>query len=579
MNTKIRKALRLGVLAISGLFALYSCTDKWDDHYDSVSGGTFQGTLMECIESHSDSLSDFAEVLKAVGYDINLNSDQVFTVWAPVNGSFDKEALLADIKNGDKERVINRFVENHIALYAISLSPNPQDVTLQNRKIAKLSGSAESTFEGASILNANITCKNGIFNIIEDENIYIPTIFESLEDDYNEYLLANPSLDPDSLISMMTFLKAYDEDSLDEAKSVFKELDINGNRVYVDSVMIRNNTILRMLDALVYEEDSTYWTVVPTMEAYQKRYEEALNYLNFNPSVNEVNPIMADSLKNRYANLFAMRDLFYNVNANEHYTDSLKSTDYTRRDWKEHVYYGNPFGPDGILGNAEVVECSNGNVYMVNEYPVSIYDQFFKEIPVALNDYLVDYSEKNGKTENTKNCMMNPIPSSYTSYIDTVTNKTWNLSYMDLIPSTNLVQPQVTFKISNTLSGKYDLKIVTLSPVFKYSNVRPEDDKLYKFRVNLFQRNENGEFPAKSEALKAEDGNRDFESRPVDLSNPYDTIDICPIELEHCYYGRNEAGIMVQILTKVSASELKKGYSREMLLHKILLVPHREEAE
>lgn len=580
MNTKIKKALSLGVLAFAGLFALYSCADKWEDHYETVQGETYQGTLFDYLESQSEQLSDFAEILKAVGYDYNLSSDQMFTVWAPVNGSFDKEALLTMIENGDKERVIERFVQNHVALYSISLSPNAQDVTLQNSKVIKLSTAAEAKFGDCEIVKSNVACKNGVFNIIAAENIYVPTIYEIMEDDFKEYLLANPDLNPKEVVSMMSFLDAYNADSLDESKSVFLGLDMSGNRVYIDSVMIRNNTILKMLDALVYEEDSTYWTIVPTVEAYQQRYEEAKKFLVYNPSVNAVSPIMADSLQNRYANLFAMRDLFYNINANEYYTDSLKSTDYSSLSWKEHVYRGDPFGSEGILANAEVVECSNGNIYKVNEYPFSIYDQFFKEIPVSLNNYLVDNTPGN-----TKNCTMDPVPTGRVIHMDE-TGKVWNLDYLHLIPSTNLVQPQVTFKITGTLSGTYDLKLVTLSPRFLIQGTMNEEevaanDKLYKFRVNLFQRNDKGEMPAKATTLYVPGTKtRDFESHPLtELATPYDTIDICPITLDHCYYGRDEAGIMVQLVTNVSSSLLKNGYSREMLLHKILLVPHVEEEE
>ena len=580
MNTKIKKALSLGVLAFAGLFALYSCADKWEDHYETVQGETYQGTLFDYLESQSEQLSDFAEILKAVGYDYNLSSDQMFTVWAPVNGSFDKEALLTMIENGDKERVIERFVQNHVALYSISLSPNAQDVTLQNSKVIKLSTAAEAKFGDCEIVKSNVACKNGVFNIIAAENIYVPTIYEIMEDDFKEYLLANPDLNPKEVVSMMSFLDAYNADSLDESKSVFLGLDMSGNRVYIDSVMIRNNTILKMLDALVYEEDSTYWTIVPTVEAYQQRYEEAKKFLVYNPSVNAVSPIMADSLQNRYANLFAMRDLFYNINANEYYTDSLKSTDYSSLSWKEHVYRGDPFGSEGILANAEVVECSNGNIYKVNEYPFSIYDQFFKEIPVSLNNYLVDNTPGN-----TKNCTMDPVPTGRAIHMDE-TGKVWNLDYLHLIPSTNLVQPQVTFKITGTLSGTYDLKLVTLSPRFLIQGTMDDEevaanDKLYKFRVNLFQRNDKGEMPAKATTLYVPGTKtRDFESHPLtELATPYDTIDICPITLDHCYYGRDEAGIMVQLVTNVSSSLLKNGYSREMLLHKILLVPHVEEEE
>ena len=176
---------------------------------------------------------------------------------------------------------------------------------------------------------------------------------------------------------------------------------------------------------------------------------------------------------------------------------------------------------------------------------------------------------------------MDPVPSGRTIFTESISGKVWNLDYLHLIPSTNLVQPQVTFKITGTLSGTYDLKLVTLSPRFLIQGTMTDEevaayDKLYKFRVNLFQRNDKGEMPAKATTLYVPG----TKTRPLtELATPYDTIDICPITLDHCYYGRDEAGIMVQLVTNVSSSLLKNGYSREMLLHKILLVPHVEEEE
>lgn len=578
MNTKIKNAFRLGLLAIAGLFAMTACTDNWDDHYGSTSTESYEGTLAECLESQSEDLSDFIEILKAVGYDAYLGSDQMMTVWAPVNGSFDKDALLAQIENGEKQKVIDRFVGNHIALYTISQNPNEQKVTLLNSKVITLSGVEEAKFGDSEIIKSNIACSNGVMYVIGAENKYVPTIFESLEDEYIAYLNENPDVDPKTLVSLMSFLKSFDKDSLDESNSVFKELDLNGNRVYIDSVMIRNNTILRSLDALIYEEDSTYWMIVPSIEAYQKRYEEAKKFLVYNPSINTANPELSDSLQNRYAHLFAIRDLFYNVNANEHYTDSLKSTDYSAFDWESHVYRGDPFSSDGILGNAEVVECSNGNIYKVNEYPVSIYDQFYMKKTSQLTWGMVDNSD-NG---NTKNCIM-PMNEMSQVYTDTVTGKmtSWKALYM--APSTNLVNPQATFRISGTLSGKYNLKVVTVPyMLMNHSKFEEEseDNLKYRFRVNLFQRNEKGEFPAKAENLYVPGTKtRDFESHDFDGSNPLDTIDICEINLNHSYYGRTDAGIMLQIVTNVSASNLKKGYTRNMLLQKIILEPVREDSE
>lgn len=587
MNTIIRKALRLGVFAVAGLLALFSCTDKWDEHYGEMSSETFEGTLVEYLEGQSEQLSDFMEVLKATGYDINLGSDQMFTVWVPVNGSFDKEALLAEIQNGGKERVINRFLRNHIALYSVSLTPNEQDVTLQNSKVIRLSGAAEAKFGNCDIIKYNVVCKNGVFNIIASENVYVPTIFESLEDDYNEYLAANPSLNPDEMISLMSYLKAFDDDSLDEAKSVFKGLDLNGNRVYVDSVMIRNNTRLREVDALLYEEDSTYWAIIPSVEAYKARYDEAWKYLNFNPSANTADdPDYVDSLRNHYANIFAMRDLFYNMNANVYYTDSLKSTEYSAFNWEEHVYRGDPFGSDGILANAEVVECSNGNVYKVNEYPISIYDQFFKKNSTTLWASSIEKDDK--YTKNCKDAYMYSgvykLPT-LDENGDTISVENVVWSALNVEGSSSKVQPQVTFKLYNTLSGKYNLKLVMVPTVLKSNYdvqegpVASANNLKNKFRMTLFQKGEDGNFARGTNLTKpgvSGTAARNFESHAFDGQNPIDTVDICEIELDHCYYGTGESGVMLQVASYVTSSDLKKGYTRDLLLQKIILEPVRE---
>ncbi len=75
--------------------AVTACTDTWDDHYAEKTYGA--GTLMQAIEQ-DPTLTNFAEVLKATGYDATLSSSQVFTVFAPTNDKFteaDRDAVIA----------------------------------------------------------------------------------------------------------------------------------------------------------------------------------------------------------------------------------------------------------------------------------------------------------------------------------------------------------------------------------------------------------------------------------------------------------------------------------------------------
>ena len=108
MNNNIKNTLRMGIIAAAGAAAMISCTDTWDDHYDSASMSGFNGTTMQAIEKNAP---DFAAVIKAVGFDRELNSDNVYTIWAPM--SFNKDSIL-EVAKKDSAAVVDRFIKNPI---------------------------------------------------------------------------------------------------------------------------------------------------------------------------------------------------------------------------------------------------------------------------------------------------------------------------------------------------------------------------------------------------------------------------------------------------------------------------------
>ena len=307
----------------------YSCSDTWDDHYDANAGGVSDVSLYQQL-STTDSLSDFCEVVKATGYDEVLNKEQIYTVFAPVNGSFDKAALMAQIEVGGKETVIRQFIKNHITRYNYSISEgNNKDLMMLNDKKLAIKG---AFVDGKLVSSRNNLCKNGILHVVHAELPFRPNIYEQLESDTD-------------LSDMYQFLLSYEEDSLDEARSVYRGVDENGNRIYVDSVMIANNKVMNMLDAIINNEDSSYWAIGITNEAYRKRYEQTKSLFNLHSSI-----VGRDSLQELYANIYTMRDCYFNMNANIHYTDSLMSSTYSKFTPEQNVYY-NPFAENGVLAN------------------------------------------------------------------------------------------------------------------------------------------------------------------------------------------------------------------------------------
>ena len=555
MNNNIKNIIRTGVFAIAGLLACYSCSDTWDEHYDPANNGSkVDASLYQQMKSDA-SLSDFMQIIDATGYDALLNENQIVTVFAPVNGTFNKDSLLSEISAGNKEMVITRFVKNHIARYNYSSTSEEQEITLLNQKRTTLQDGIVGV-DAVQAKSVNTICNNGILHVM---NGYLPfhaNIYETME------------IDP-SLSSLYNFFKAYDEDSLDIARSVYRGVDENGNRIYVDSVIIHANDVMSMLDAYIFEEDSDYIAIMPTNEAFDARYEEIKSYFNYN-----IHEEDRDSLQELYANYYIVSTLFYNNNANLHPEDSLKSTIYNSYDPKYNVFY-HPYEEGGILAPGKYtskINCSNGLMYKVNEIPTTIYDAFFHELEIECEHTGNINSEldANGNGKFTKTC-------NYETRATTMKSISKG-GYLDAQPSSTSGQPYVAFNIANTLSGTYDLYLITV-PLRYGQNVQDADTlKPYQFRVNMFYRTNKdtdleAAWPAaKNETLKNPiDGGQNFISDPMEV----DTIFLGTKTFTECYFMADKVGVMLQVQSYVPSSATKT-YSRRMLLDKILFVPHKD---
>lgn len=583
------------LVAVLSLIVVTGCKDEWDEHYDSeASGLTYQGDMMSYLNSQSQ-LSDFAEVVKAAGFDTDMASSQIRTLWAPVNGSFDKESLIRKIEKGDKKSVITGFIKNHMARYGLSLSSQTekQNILLLNSKLITMT--PEGTFGTANITTSNVTCKNGVIHIIDAGQPYQTNLYEQIETAHKEWLEKHPEqATNDSLISMYSFLTKYNDDSLDVNKSVYRGVDENGEKIYVDSVVIRNNTVLNSMDALIYTEDSNYYAIIPSVEAYQARYEAAKQFLVYNPYESITDSKMCDSLQFYYANMFALADCFFNVNTNTRHEqlvqDSIVSTSYKRSNWENHVYY-NPYEEGGLLSNpTQKVTCSNGTAYMMNEYPQTIMDQFYKKIVTRCTaTYNIDQTtNSSGVTLYTKN-----VNTSFNVYTLTVNDREHdiNTSYLDVQPTTKAVNPYIAFKISSTLKAKYDMYLVycpiwvndyktyedALAGHEQYVGTDQDPLRPYYFRVNIYERANSGTnmgfYPTSGTAVK----------NPVDGSNFFttetdqyvDTLFLGTIETQNAYYGTTSEGLLVQLQANVTSKKTVE-YSREMKLCSVVLKPHEE---
>lgn len=607
MNNNIKNTLRTGVVAALGLVTMYACTDTWNDHYDSgttVVGNAYDGTTMQALDQEA---SDFAQIVRATGFDAYLNSSSSYTIWAPANGTFNKDSLLT-LLGTNKDAVLKQFVKNHVALYSLPMNLDPHQINLLNSKVYTMSAKNEHKIGNVNIIEpkSNIKCNNGILHMIGGMLPYKNNLFELIESEYNKS--ANPNKEKCSLYA---YLKTADKDSLIEAQSVYRGYDEYGNKVWVDSVTWRNNTILRDMNALLYEEDSSYIALIPSIEAYQERYNLIQNYLNFNPSMDDgLEYSRVDSLKNSYGHRFAMTDIFYNRNQNEHWDDSLKSTQYSSKDWTEHVYYRKK--PRQLPEDKEVndilqkvyvqdsITCSNGIACLFDEYPLSIYDQFFKKISMNYLNIGSNFIDKETKIKGsnvqvTKNIndtesrsgtwTVNfydypPIYDDDGNIIDydwehpyIVDSNVQSYSYF-YVPASSTTNPNIGFYIPNNFSGEYDIYLVTM-PYWFYAKDFETNKLRYRFRASIWEKDEKGNFPGTGTALTV-DGNNTFETpEPQDPTAIRDTTYIGSYTFKYAYYGESEPGVILQINPNVLSSQ-RKNFSNSMIFSSIILKPHKD---
>ena len=609
----IKNTFRAGFVLAAGLVAMYSCSDTWDDHYNAgLSALKFNGTTMQALE---ETAPDFAKVVKAYGFSRELSSDNTYTVWAPADGSFE----LSDYVGANGERVadsaevVNDFIKNHVALYSLSLTPKDQSFSLLNEKRGSMTSDGMFGHIKIDEQKNNISCQNGIVHLIESPSPYAYNLFEMIAKQYKE----DPEAGKDTL-SLYAYL--YDEkvnkDTLIENKSVSRGVDADGNKIWVSQYLEKNNTVLKNYDARLYEEDSLFIAILPSAKAWGERYKKAASLLQFNPSEDNRAAGTCDSLTRHYANSFAMTDLFYNKNANEHWEDSLKSTNYYNSwhgvvDWTQHVYYSKEpkYMPEDkeindILAKCgEPVECSNGTAYLVDEYPFSAVEQFFKKIKVTASDGAVNKLGSGDNWTYTKGVQKSfgarsgIFVSSIPTYDEEgeqtgVDQKRQNYRFVDFVPTSGNIT--VGFNVPNTLSGLYDIYIVTcpmwLASDFNNIDMAEWDVRPYRFTATIIERENEGknigQFPTKGKTLENPDP-IDEKQKTVFLSQGMiyddaghiivnDTTYLGQYQFKNAYYGRADYGVIIQIASSILSSQ-RKDFSNEMLISSIILKPHDED--
>ncbi|MBR4565580.1 MAG: fasciclin domain-containing protein [Prevotella sp.] len=531
---------------------LSSCTD-WDDHYDGAAESAAAGsnaTLWEQLQANPQ-LSDFCEVLEqtkmyrmhkktAVSYAEILNGGQSFTLLAPVNGTFDKNALLEQVQTVQGDSAVEKsFIFNHLTRKLISLKADTtQRVMMLSNKYLKM---GDNDVEGVKAISKNNHAKNGVLHVLETPVKYNRNIYEVFCDD------------PD-YVDVGKGIRRFTTEEFDDKSSVSNGV-IEGVPVYVDSVMIEYNRLLNNIGELD-SEDSVYWAVAPKAEGWKKAYDEAFSLFQFDSKVEK-----RDSLQEYYAMSSLMRDAVFNMTDQKSVNDSLISVpyihtshNYANRKPVYNVFY-KPFEEGGILYGAEAIPCSNGIVYKTNEWPFKPEQTYFKDIYVE--------GESTWSILEYDKCIYNIQP--------LVADSVFENEYLIIKPYPSNANWSVTYPISGTLSGAYDVYVVVL-PKSVLDKENP-DLKPCKFSANINYLDLTGK--KQTYVCKSSNGKSAFQNNPLRV----DSVLIAEnFKFPACNYGIGSQDFSINLKCNINPLESGK-YSRDFYLDCIILKPRTSKSE
>ena len=565
---------------LGGLGGFTSCTDTWDEHYQQ--GAMGDGNLWEAIKGNQQ-LSNFARVIEATGYDKSLSSSQVYTVFAPTNDTF-TDADANDIINkyqtelakglkGEKNAAIKEFVMNHIALYNYSIANESPDTTIRMMN-GKYLGLTNSTFSDRPFTSTNNVTGNGILFTINEKADYVYNLFEYIKND--------PDLDSVSNFLYMTDPYELHKIVFQPEASVPGEI-IKGQQHYLDSVTTTRNEILTTwLDALLDDEDSCYYALMPTNKVWKEQYAKNAPLFQYDKQV-----LGRDSLMYLYPRAYIITGMQFSKNTNPllgttEAIDSIISPwadSYTYRkqyygSYDIHPYlYDKPYEkPNGIFTDIKgKKECSNGLLMKTDNWKVDRKQMFIQQRLVDA-EYTSSLDSLLGETQDVKPTW------TYTEVQPTnpFYNQISNHVYQTLIP-VNQRDMGVLLKIRSLLSNqKYDMYVVTVPATA--GDTLATDLLPTRFGVTLYWHDMDGKEVSK-EVTDKDGGDISYDSstrKQTFLTDPTKVheIHIGTFEFPTCSWGLQEAQVKALLNVNVRSSDVNKGlYTRTLRVDCIKLVP------
>ena len=470
MNRKFKHGMSMALAVLSAMFINTACTEDWNDHYDDNGTNASRTSILDIVKSDAD-LSNFSAVVEALGCaDSLLNQSRVYTLWAPVNEYVNKDSLLAEIENGNRDKVLNRFVESHIAnfKYAASDSMKADNyMLLLNEKMVPFCGNYSDgyTFDGMAVVEKNIPAFNGIVHKIGGAVNYALNLWEYLEN-------------AEGADSVAKFLYSFNISKFDEWASI-EGPTVQGNKTYLDSVFSNSNQWFFTYGdkytagiGNVSMEDSSYTFIAPSNEVWAEWAPKAEKYYNYycDTKLGEAEQFRTDSLRWFYARKAIMN---YSLFSNRDQTPAHKFAwavdndgDGLRDDslLSTYIIKRRLFAKEDIMaGTREGIECSNGTFYVKDVFNYSPFYLWHDTIKVEAELPTYQGNEKNKDNFVTSGTDPNVVYVSEAQMHDSIIAQGGKLSsnqYVEVAPLASTGNPKLVFTLPETLSSTYYVKVV-----------------------------------------------------------------------------------------------------------------------
>lgn len=284
-----------------GFAALLLATACTDDHFEVKQWAGGDKSLWENIEGNAE-LSDFAAILKRtkVMKDENdksasllaselLHQPQSFTIWAPLNGTYNAKAWTDKLDEAEILRkegtnasrsaaqrkeweVWHQLVSNHLARFNYEGIAANSYVQLLNSKKSLLN---PQSFNGVALAEGQVHANNGSLHLLKGQSPFAHNIYD--------YIFAK-----ESTSELATYLSNPLIAKEDTAWNRMTPGTVNeyGKMVYIDTLFNRYNLLINSSGASVRHEDSTYVAFIPSNKAWEQALEKMSKIYKYGSSYN-----------------------------------------------------------------------------------------------------------------------------------------------------------------------------------------------------------------------------------------------------------------------------------------------------